>query len=523
MTVTVGLDADRSSPGIVFASAAGTQPTLRGISALFDANNVNNLSVTWPTGTQVGDLVLIFSHQGYNSNAPTGWSTLDRTTYNGNHGGAVFYKIMDSADITAGGVNYTFGGTWWGGAVLVAYEDGINLSIGIFARGASTGAPSGNIMPCAYPSENERSYLLFGSGRDGDVTFNVATPDVTQSATSRYLAFAELSPATDSGISEQINWVSAANGYYGILVTITKNAPGGSGLNLLALSSAISMASEQVRSAVGALYFEAKIIIKAGTPSVGLIDYYFNPGAQTLGTTIDSIAYQSDGLVRCNNATLATISAFAAGDIVCVAFHPGLKLIWFKVNGGSWNNDGSANPATFVNGIDTSTFRADRVTPAIGFSTGGGITQVYFADAEFNYSEPSGYSSIEETVVTTAWRGEDPAYAYADPASFPTDIGEPNVIGDLGTDNFSRTVAFPAGPVKTIAGEVQEEGVGVEGRLVRLYNRSTGELVGEFRSNALGEFLIPAADPAARHFVVAFDDDITPDYNAKIYDNVIPQ
>lgn len=523
MTVPVGFTADRSSSGVTFQSAAGTQPTLRGVSGLFDANNVNNLSVTWPAGTAVGDMVLIFSHQGYNSNAPAGWNTLDRTTYNANHGGAVFWKIMDAADITAGGVNYTFGGTWWGGAVLVAYQDGASLTLGIVGRTASTGARAGGVWNISYGSENERAYMLFGSGRDGDVSFGVAAPDVTQSASSRYLAFAEVSPVSDSIINESITWAASGNGHYGILVSITKDAPSGGATNVIATSDSIGTAGESTRWAVGPLYFEADCILKAGTPSVGLESIFFKASAQTLGTTVDSIAYNSDGTVKINNVTVATISAWTTGDRVSMAFHPGLKLIWFRVNAGSWNNDGTANPATFVNGIDTSTYRGERAFPAVGFSVGGTIFRGRFAEADFLEAKPAGYNSIEETVVTVAWRGEDPAYAYADPASFPTDHGEHFVIGDLGSDNFSRTVAFPAGPVKTIAGEVREDDVGVEGRLVRLYNRSTGELVGEFRSNGSGDFVIPAADPTARHFVVAFDDDISPDYNAKIYDNVIPQ
>lgn len=523
MSVPVGFTADRSTSGVTFQTPAGTQPVLRAVSALFDVNNASSVNLTWPAGTQAGDMVIIASHHGYNSNAPAGWNTLDRTTYNGNHGGAIFYKVMTAGDITAGGVTMTFGGGWWGGAVLIAYQDGASLSLGIVANANSTGSRAGGTMTLGYASDNNRSYILTGSGRDGDVTFNVATPDVTQSATNRYMALAELSPSTDTSINEAINWVSSGNGYYAILVSITKDAPAGGTTNVIATSPAIASATESTRWAVGNLYFEVDIQFLAGTPAVGICSYWFTPSAQTIGTTIDSIAYQSNGQVRINNATIATISAFAAGDTVCLAYHPGLQLIWFRVNNGSWNNDGTANPATAVGGISTATWRAERAFPAVGWSVGGTTFRARFADADWLYANPSGFESIEETVVTVAYTVEDPADAYADPSEFPDDIGEWNVKGDLGVDNFSRTVVFPAGPVKTIAGEVREDNVGVEGRLVRLYNRRTGELVGEFRTTSTGDFVIPSADPNLPHFVVAFDDDILPDYNAKIYDNVIPQ
>jgi hypothetical protein len=73
-----------------------------------------------------------------------------------------------------------------------------------------------------------------------------------------------------------------------------------------------------------------------------------------------------------------------------------------------------------------------------------------------------------------------------------------------------------------ITGTVEEDGVFVE-RTVRLYKRSTGELVDEGISDSVDggfSFIIP---DQTEHYVVALDDisDAT-DYNALIYDRVIP-
>ena len=73
-----------------------------------------------------------------------------------------------------------------------------------------------------------------------------------------------------------------------------------------------------------------------------------------------------------------------------------------------------------------------------------------------------------------------------------------------------------------VSGTVEEEGVFVE-RTVRLYKRSTGELVDETISDYEdGSFLFLTSDQA-EHYVVALDDisDAT-DYDALIYDRVIP-
>ena len=73
-----------------------------------------------------------------------------------------------------------------------------------------------------------------------------------------------------------------------------------------------------------------------------------------------------------------------------------------------------------------------------------------------------------------------------------------------------------------IEGTVKEEGVGVE-RTVRLYKRSDGSLIGETTSAADGSFSIGGAIDNEEYYVVALDDtsDVT-DYNALIYDRIIP-
>lgn len=520
MTVPVFFDYARTTSNVTLSAVgtAGTQPVQRGSDGVFDVDSASSVVVTWPAGTVAGDLAIICGHHGYNVNVPAGWTELNRTTYGGNHNGAVFYKVLDAADITAGSVTVTFGNSWWGGCTISTFENGANILVEVVANVASSG--SGSNWDCPYYSEADRSYILFGSGRSGNVTFDVATSLYTQSASNRYLAYAVIEPVTDGPISEGINWASTSNGYYGILISLTKDGTPGSGLTRAA-SSAISAASESTRWAVGPLYFEAEMVAKVGTPSVGIVNYFYSFGALTLGTNSNSIAYNSDGTVKLNNATLTTISAYAAGDVVSVAYHPTAKLIWFRVNSGSWNNDGLANPATLTGGIDTSNFVAERVFPAVGFSTGGSIWDGHFSTASFAYSVPTGYNSIEEAVVTTAFTFEDPAAIAAAVPPSPPDVPTDWLARTdyLPTENWSRAVSFPAGPVKTIAGEVQESGVGVEGRLVRLYNKRTGDYVGEARTNASGDFVIPAQDPTLPHFVVAFDD---PEYNAKVYDNVLP-
>lgn len=78
------------------------------------------------------------------------------------------------------------------------------------------------------------------------------------------------------------------------------------------------------------------------------------------------------------------------------------------------------------------------------------------------------------------------------------------------------------GIVYEVSGTVEEEGSSVE-RTVRIYKRSTGELVAETTST-YGEFMFDEIPSQDEHYVVALDDisDET-DYNALIYDRIVPQ
>src|SRR3546814_295096 len=197
-----------------------------------------------------------------------------------------------------------------------------------------------------------------------------------------------------------------------------------------------------------------------------------------LGTGTNNFIYRSSGAVVLNGSTIATISAFVAGDTIRVAYHPGAQLVWFAVNGGSWNNDGTADPATFIGGINVSAYINSPSYPACDFSVSGSSITATFAEASFAYTPPAGYNSVEEVVIETAID----VTAGLVPILPGDNLSEWRATTWLPQDNHSRAISFPAGPVKVIAGEVQEDGVGVEGRMVRLYNKRTGDYVDRKRT-----------------------------------------
>jgi hypothetical protein len=275
------------------------------------------------------------------------------------------------------------------------------------------------------------------------------------------------------------------------------------------------------RTPVGNFYFEAEMIAVAGTPGIGIVDWnYAIAGAwQALGQGTLNVVYNTNGQVRFNNTTLATIAAYGAGDRICVAVDVPNELIWFKVNGGSWNNDGTADPVTRVNGISFAAMTGLELFPALSFSVAGTVVRTAMEPGDFVYTQPTGYFAPSEVVVDLAQQASDPT----SPAlGISTTMENDDIIYMVPDLAYGLRPTVPAGPVKVLAGEVRENDIGVERRLVRVYNKATGDLIGEFRTAPDGSFIIPVQDGAAPHYVVAFDDEAGDDYNAKIYDNVLP-
>lgn len=510
MTVPSFFTPQQASPSVII-SQSGIAPTLRGTeSAQISSSSV---AIPLPAGTVEGDLALVAVVHGYGPNTPAGWTSLYNSGNASGVDGGCFFKVLDAADIASGTVTVTFTNGDTGRAVIVTYENGASLNLDLIFSSRSTGSPAS--VPFTYAGLASNSYFIFGGHwGNGEVTFAVASSAESDFSADRSAALGLYNPASNGVVSEVVNYANSTQ-CLTLAVSITENGTG----DLVALSTDISAAMEGTRWPVGPLYFEMEIAVLAGTPCVGLCQWDVTFGAGTLGNTVNSLGYFSNGLVRLNNSTLATLAPFVQGDRICVAYHQGTRLVWFRVNGGSWNNDGAANPATFTNGISLEAMTLNRVSPACGFSTVGSAIIAAFAESDFVHTPPSGYNSLEEVNVTVC---HDISSGFAP-------MGEPTYVSDWAAntteqaiDNHSPAVSFPAGPVKLIAGEVRENDVGVEGRIVRMYNRRTGGYVGEAVTNASGEFSIPAQDPNLPHYVIALDDHIEPDYNAKIYDNVIP-
>jgi hypothetical protein len=537
MTVATAYQKKRSDPDITLSGTSLAPPTIKGAS--LTPITTNDTYIPWPAGTVAGDIAVFICSSGWDFDG--GGSSIypgyNEFQYIGGGGTPsslwTVYKVLTPAEITAGSARIRASGSINGAIAMVVLDKDENPSVSFIQTVRPTSTTSPVSISLAGSGEND-IFMVFGAIEDpASVDFTIAPEDfeVLQPAVGHagfHAKFGLYSPTGRTG-AETITYGTPANSW-GNTNAVLRLSRGPQDTGLSVSSSAQATATVADRAITGPVYWETTIDALVGTMGIGVAagDWDAN---QILGYDRRAFCYRNNGQVVVNNAVLATISNFVQGDRVDIAFHPGSMQVWFRVNGGDWNNDGTANPSTFTGAIelnprmkldDGNCFNARNCYPALLFSTSGGVMTSNFATASFVGTPPTGYDSIEEVVihgpVMTAF--EETLSFLGDP---PADVREWFVRAELPEDNHPKTIAFPAGPVKTIAGEVRENDVGVNGRLVRLYNRRTGELVGEIRTTGTGDFVIPAGDPNAAHFVIAFDDDISPDYNAKIYDNVVPQ
>lgn len=264
----------------------------------------------------------------------------------------------------------------------------------------------------------------------------------------------------------------------------------------------------------GLSYFESVITTLAGTPQIGIASFIWG-NTTALGANSYSIGYLSSGAVQINSTTVATLAAYVQGDRVEVAVNPADRLIWFRVNGGNWNNNVANDPVTSVGGIDysaTMTFIGTMYAAVYASITGTVWTTTF--STPFTDSAPTNYQSLDVAAYTKA-DANDPRDGM--PGSVPASFGfraEPvngKAYSTLGK-HFTGT------SITTVSGVLKELGVPVGGRRVDVYDRLTGELLGTTTSAGDGTWSVPCLGrPSVR--IVASDPTA---YNSLAFDNVIP-
>jgi len=158
-------------------------------------------------------------------------------------------------------------------------------------------------------------------------------------------------------------------------------------------SGAVSTAFESS----GKYYFE--ITLQGSTTNLNFLGIiastWTSVFSQTQMTTVGSgVLLGSSSNIYSNGVNTAkNLGGHVVNDVFSCAIDLTARLGWFRKNGGNWNADAGANPATGTGGV---TIAAGSFAPIVRFGTSGGPTDQMtgnFGQAAFVYTAPSGFGN----------------------------------------------------------------------------------------------------------------------------------
>jgi hypothetical protein len=155
----------------------------------------------------------------------------------------------------------------------------------------------------------------------------------------------------------------------------------------------------------GKLYFEVTCNTSNGTATqVGIVTTGVT-SSNYIGSDTYGIGWQSSGGVDYGGSNLGSIGSWTTGDTICVAFDLGNQKVWFRKNGGNWDNT-THDPATNTGGYSLATLisHSAALYPAGSTYTSGDQLTFNFGATAFAQAVPSGFIGINSYVppATTA-------------------------------------------------------------------------------------------------------------------------
>lgn len=173
-----------------------------------------------------------------------------------------------------------------------------------------------------------------------------------------------------------------------------------SGGNLVAACNSTNTNGNVVRSVAshssGKYYAEFTLgtVVTVGGMGFGLINASQSVTAQYLGDTgNNSIGAYGQGTVFRNNSNVGTFSAGCiSGDVICMAVDLTNQSIWWRKNGGNWNNSGVADPATNTGGLSI-TLLAAPLFAAVDLETNTESGTANFGATAYAQTAPSGFGN----------------------------------------------------------------------------------------------------------------------------------
>jgi len=186
--------------------------------------------------------------------------------------------------------------------------------------------------------------------------------------------------------------------------TTTMDSAGGeiamSNGGLTATRTAITLetgARSTVARSTGKYYFEFTRGISTGTSdSVGIV-IVGQPYSSVLTGANCSVIFTNYGpgwIYTNGSSPVRILGAAVVGDVISVAVDLTAHKIWFRKNGGNWNDNATYNPATDVGSFPVA---SGNFVPVMGFDDNsaqiGNTVTVNFGASAFAYAVPSGFGN----------------------------------------------------------------------------------------------------------------------------------
>lgn len=507
-------DPFRAGPAVSFPTDFSGLPTTPTLVQKAGQRNTGGNTVTLPSVPTAGNLLVLIAI-GYSSAASiaittAGWTKLYSTTAASNQGASVWVRTPGPSEPTA--IVYTASDVV---NVMVAEISGADANSLSFSSGVPSVSGS-TISQAVTVTANTVNLLAFD--QDNAVAFSSVSGDVTllydATATSRNHPATFWQVFTTGTVAVTMAAGSITTPMY---IDVTVGPQGGLRFARAVISSGTG-AALLTRPVAGKAYWEMYLNpAVSGTPRIGLAA----PGSSLtltvqLGTQTSSVGYDAGGTVTINGITVATIMPYTTGHYIGVAVDPIADLVWFRVDGGNWNNSPTANPTTGTEGISLATLVGGAPIPAFSAAASADCT-MFTTAATLHTTAPDGFTPLDDAHPTgEASVIEEAMTAVTEP--YPAPLIRSALLGNaVGITPDTARIWSPATPYTTVKGVVQEEEVPVAGKKVFLHDSVTGAYLGSAISAEDGSFEIPAFGRLGVH-VVALD----PNYRALVYDRVVP-
>lgn len=161
-------------------------------------------------------------------------------------------------------------------------------------------------------------------------------------------SFAHTPPSGFSAWDASATWDSGKAGA-GIALSggsLVATKASGSAWNTVLSTTGLTTGKKYYELTIGSISGSANQIVGAGIATMNLSSFLGD-----YASADRSIGYQSSSALVNISSGWNVGATYTAADVIAIAIDLDLRMIWFRKNGGNWNNDNTSNPATGVGGM----------------------------------------------------------------------------------------------------------------------------------------------------------------------------